>query len=155
MDSSSKIHKDTTKNTSGELQASSNHVSTIWPFWQLIVACHLTLWLQSEGLYIHDRLSGPILDDNQLASCCQHLSDVIGTDISTKTGTVKQKAVELVTVPLGWLHQVVTVVPCLKMAWDHVRIFSPMRMLASVHNIDASFLQYLRWLLCQLAGISM
>ena len=49
--------------------------------------------------------------------------------------TVEQKGGDLVTVPTGYTHQVKTIRPCVKVAWNFVKDYTSMPSYANVQQL--------------------
>ena len=96
-------------------------------------------WLSSEGLYSKQSTKGPQLGESELQRFREYLAEVTDKDARTLVLRVEQQVGDIVSIPPGWLHQVVTFKPCLKVAWDYVKSFEMMPRLASVHNVLHGF----------------
>lgn len=111
----------------------------MWTFWHPSIVWVLVDWLSAKGSYSKQSTKGPQLGEPELQNFRKYLAEVTDKDVSTLVLTVEQQVGDMVSIPPGWLHQVVTFKPCLKVAWDYVRSFEMMPRLASVHNVLHGF----------------
>ena len=115
------------------MQVADDTVCATWTFWHPNLFGDLFDWLEREDLYNAHTTKAPALSHDQLHAAREYLSEKSGWQEEMML-TVPQRPGDLVNVPPGWLHQVVTTAPCMKVAWDFFRSVQAMPTLASTHS---------------------
>lgn len=93
-----------------------------WTFFHPEVLQFLFDWLETEKLFDAVSPTYAFLREKQLLAFKRHLVEMCGytaKSLSDVVVEVPQKGGDLMFVPPGWAHQVATLLPCLKVAWDY------------------------------------
>ncbi len=90
-------------------------VVAAWLFIAPRAAAPTDLWLRDRG-HVNGLAGNPRLGEEEVAALKLALAGLgLGDGCVVE---VQQRAGDMVHVPPGWIHQVVNMRPCLKLAWD-------------------------------------
>ena len=106
-------------------QVQLGNVLALWVFLHPTILRRVNVWLQAHGF--KDGLAGASarLKKQQLQKLREDMGMIPGTS-TPYVAIVKQGHGEMVHVPAGWVHQVINMRPCIKMAWD---VYQPKHLL--------------------------
>lgn len=131
------------------MQVKLGYTCAVWTMIHPSLVPQFFHWLESsdhsddgepQGSYLDTYLrKGFNLSGAQVDSLRAHLVAEGVSELGSKLLTVSHKAGELVKVPAGWLHQVVTILPCMRITWQSVSSMQSFPRLAAIRKLAATY----------------